>query len=160
VFSQLGKAGNQALYHWSYAGDAQYGETDGNGNNYLSYWVDKTLENTYPSTAASPGPSILAMTSTDASTVEMLATRNSNSTVTVMVVDRAVHAAGDDNGSGDPRTVVVDLSDFSGFYAASLLTIDATTSVTTGPAGAGVTPGTRMNVTLPGYGVAFLTLTP
>jgi hypothetical protein len=160
VFSQLGKAGNQALYHWSYAGDAQYGETDGNGNYYLSYWVDKTLESLYPSTASSPGPEILSISSTDTSSVETLATRNANGTVTVMVVDHAVHSASDDNGSGDSRTVVVDLSNFSAFYAASLLTIDGATSIATGPAGAGVTPGTRMNVTLPGYGVAFLTLTP
>jgi hypothetical protein len=48
----------------------------------------------------------------------------------------------------------------SSFYAASLLTIDAVTSVSNGPAGAGVTPASRMNVTLPGYGVAFPQLTP
>jgi hypothetical protein len=45
VFSQLGKVGNQALYHWSYDADQQYGEVDGNGNTYLSYWVDQTLTN-------------------------------------------------------------------------------------------------------------------
>ncbi len=48
VFSQLGKAGNQALYHWSYTADQQYGEVDGSGNTYLSYWVDKTLTSLYP----------------------------------------------------------------------------------------------------------------
>jgi hypothetical protein len=77
-----------------------------------------------------------------------------------MVVDRAVHSAGDDSGSGDPRTVVVDLSSFSSFYAASLVSINANTSVTTGPSGVGITPSSRMTITLPGYGVAILTLTP
>jgi len=160
VFSQLGKAGNQALYHWSYTGDPQYGEVDGSGNPYLSYWVDKTLANLYSPTPGAPGPAILQVDSTDTSSVEALATENSDGSVVVMVVDRAVHASSDNNGSGDPRTVVVDVSSFGNFYAASLITVDAATSLSSGPAGAGVTPATRMNVTLPGYGVAFLKLTP
>ena len=45
VFSQLGKAGNQALYHWEYTGGPQYDEVDSDGNTLLSYWVDKALEN-------------------------------------------------------------------------------------------------------------------
>jgi len=92
--------------------------------------------------------------------VETLATGNSNGTVVLMIVDRAVHAASDDNGSGDPRTVVVDLSGLNSFSAASLITIDATTSTVNGPSGVGVAPASRMTVTLPGYGVAFLSLTP
>jgi len=160
VFSQLGKVGNQALFHWSYTGDKQYGEVDTSGNTYLGYWVDRTLATLYPSTTASPGPSILSVNSTDTSSVETLATQNSNGSVVVMVVDRAVHASADDNGSGDPRTVIVDLSSFSTFYAASQININSATSASTGPAGAGITPSTRMTITLPGYGVSFLTLTP
>jgi hypothetical protein len=127
---------------------------------YLSYWVDKTLANLYSPTPGAPGPAILQVDSTDTSSVEALATENSDGSVVVMVVDRAVHASSDNNGSGDPRTVVVDVSSFGNFYAASLITVDAATSLSSGPAGAGVTPATRMNVTLPGYGVAFLKLTP
>jgi hypothetical protein len=160
VFSQLGKAGNQALYHWDYTADLQYSEVDGNGNPYLSYWVDKTLGSIYPSTAASPGPKILTLNATDISTIETLATEGSSGEVIVMVVDRAVHSNTDNNGSGDPRTVVVDLSSLGHFSSASLLTIDATTSASSGPAAVSVTPASRMTVTLPGYGVAFLTLTP
>lgn len=160
VFSQLGKAGNQALFHWQYTGDAQYGEVDGSGTPYLSYWVDRALENAWPQTSTS-WPQILSVSLTDDTSVETLATRNSsNGKVTVMVVNRAVHAASDDNGSGDARTMVVDLSNLSTFYAASLVTVDANTSVSTGPAGVGMTPGSRMTITLPGYGVAILTLTP
>jgi hypothetical protein len=161
MFSQLGKAGNQALYQWAYSGDAQYGEVDGSGTHYLSYWVDKTLENFFPYTSTSSTQNILELTSTDTPSVETLVTENSgNGTVTVMVVDHAVAASTDDNGSGSPRTVVVDLSNYGTFSAASLLTIDSATSVTNGPTAVGVTPATRINVTLPGYGVALLTLTP
>ena len=160
VFSQLGKAGNQALYHWAYDGDQQYGEVDGSGNTYLSYWVDKALTSIFSSTPASPGPNILELTATDTSTVETLATEGSNGAVTVMVADRAVHSSTDNNGSGDPRTVVVDLSSFGSFSAASLLTIDAATSASSGPAAVSVAPASRMTITLPGYGVAFLSLTP
>jgi hypothetical protein len=160
VFSQLGKAGNQALYHWSYNSDQQYGEVDGSGNPYLSYWVDKWLEFLYRSTPASPGPQILTINATDNSSIETLATQKSDGAVVVTIVNRAVHSSSDDNGNGDPRTVVVDLSGLSGFAAASLLTIDASTNTTSGPAGMGVPPASRMTVTLPGYGVAFLMLTP
>jgi hypothetical protein len=160
AFSQMGKAGSQALYQWDYSGNQQYGEVDSNGNPYLSYWVDGALSSIYRSTPTSPGPQILELTSTDASSVETLATRGTNGTVNVMVVDRAVHAANDNNGNGDPRTLVVDLSSLSPFSAASLLTIDANTNVSTGPSTVRVTPASRINITLPGYGVAFLSLTP
>ncbi len=160
VFSVLGKAGNQALYQWMFPGDAQYGEVDGNGNPRLSYWVDRALATSFPMTPGKAAPQILKLTATDNASIEALATQNADGTVMVMVVDRAVHAAGDDNGSGDPRTVVVDLSSFSQFYAASLTSVTAGTNLSTGPTGAGMTPAARMTVTLPGYGVAFLRLTP
>lgn len=161
VFSQLGKAGNRALYHWEYTGGPQYDEVDlGGGGTYLSYWVDKALVNFFPATGASPFENILGVSATDESTVETLATKSANGTVTVMVVDRAVDAAGDNDGTGDPRTVVVDTSALGGFHSASLMTIDASTSAANGPSGVGITPASRINVVLPGYGVAFLTLTP
>ncbi|MGD0939415.1 MAG: hypothetical protein ABR905_06840 [Terracidiphilus sp.] len=160
VFSQLGKAGNQALYHWDYTADQQYSEVDANGNPYLSYWVDKTLESLYPSTVASPGPQILALSATDTSSVEMLATKDTTGAVTVMVVDRAVHAASDNNGSGDPRTVVVDLTSMGSFSSAAQMTIGAATNIVSGPLAVSVAPDSRMTVTLPGYGVTFLILKP
>ena len=162
VFSQLGKAGNQALYHWNYEGDTQYAEVDGgSGNPYISYWVDKTLATFYPSTQASPAPDILTTTATDTTTVETLATRAANGAVTVMVANRAVHAASDNNGTGDPRTTVVELSGFGSFSSATLLTIDASTNTSTGPtAVSAVAASSRWPIVLKGYGVAFLTLTP
>jgi hypothetical protein len=160
VFSQLGKAGNRALSQWEYAADQQYGEVDSASNPYLSYWVDRTLINMFPSTPAVPGPDILTLTMTDSTSLETLATRSADGTVRVMVVDRAIHAPSDNNGAGDPRTVIVDTSSFGTFGAASVLTIDATTSVTNGPTSAGIPPASRIAVTLNGYGTAFLTLTP
>jgi hypothetical protein len=161
VFSALGKVGNQALYHWAYDGDQQYGEVDPSGNAYLSYWVDKTLATLYPSTPASAGPEILELTATDTTTVETLATKNAAGTVMVMVDDHAVASSTDNNGAGAPRTVIVDLSGLGNFSSASVLTIDTNTSATTGPATAvSVTPATRMSVTVGGYGVAWLILKP
>jgi hypothetical protein len=161
VFSALGKVGNQALYHWAYDGDQQYGEVDGSGNTYLSYWVDKTLGALYPSTPTSAGQQILQLTATDTTTVETLATKNADGSVTVMVDDHAVASATDNNGVGEPRTVIVDLSGLGSFSSASVLTIDATTSPTTGPATAvSATPAARMPVSLGGYGVAWLMLKP
>jgi hypothetical protein len=160
VFSQLGKAGNRALYQWEYAADKQYGEVDSASDYFLSYWVDRTLVNMFPSTPANAGPDILSVTASDTMSIETLATRSADGTVRVMVVDRAVHAPADNNGVGDPRTVIVDTSSFGTFGAASVLTIDASTSVTNGPTSAGVPPTARIPVTLNGYGTAFVTLTP
>jgi hypothetical protein len=179
VFSQLGKVGNQALYHWDFDADQQYGEVDFNtGKTYLSYWVDYYLEkylgaNSYcpPLSAASPLPefpvtcplppsSILNVNSTETSTVEVLATDNLASEAAVMIANHAVHSPSDNNGPGDPRTVVVDLSGFvctaGGSILAQLTTIDATTDPSAGPTAVPVMASPRVTVTLNGYGVAFL----
>jgi hypothetical protein len=160
VFSQLGKVGNQALYHWAYDGDQQYGEVDPSGNTYLSYWVDRALASIYPSTPASPGPDILELSATDTTTVETLATRNADGSVTVMVDDHAVASPTDNNGSGTARTVIVDVSGLGNFGSASLLSIDAASSASSAPVPVSVTPASRITVSLPGYGVAWLVLKP
>jgi hypothetical protein len=59
--------------------------------------------------------------------------------------------------------VIVDLSNLNLaiFSSSSLLTIDSATSAASAPTPVSlVTPGTRIQVTLPGYGVAWLQLTP
>src|ERR1700733_8812561 len=158
VFSQFGKAGNQALYHWNYDADQQFGEVDyDSGGIYLSYWVDQALAQMFPSAAA---PSILALTATDMSTVEVLSTMNSDGSVVVMVADRAVHAASDDNGTGDPRTIVVDISALGKFSSATTLAIDANTNIATGPSSVAISLAPQITVTLGGYGVIFLALEP
>ena len=160
VFSQLGKAGNRALYHWSYSSDKQYGEVDGSSNKYLSYWGDQTLAKMYPSRPSSPGQDILTVTSTEDSTIETLATQSADGTVVIMVVNRAVHSVGDNNGAGDPRTVVVYPPNWTTFKSATLLTIDAATNVSAGPKSKSLQPDFWYHITLNGYGVAFLTLKP
>jgi len=159
VFSQLGKAGNQALYHWDYDADAQYGEVDfGTGNKYLSYWVDYWLGAMFP---PAPAPDILQLSATETTTVEILATKNSDGSVVIMVADHAVHTPADNNGLGDPRTVIVDVSALGKFSSAEQLTLDAKTDATHGPGmpvSAAVAP--QITVSLGGYGVTFLVLKP
>jgi hypothetical protein len=161
VFSQFGKAGNQALYHWVYAADTQYGEADFNtGSTYLSYWVDYWLAQMFPSSSTSPGPDFLQLSVTETSSVEILATKNSDGSVVLMIVDHAVHAATDNNGVGDPRTVIADVSALGTFSSGTSVTIDKNTNSTSGPAAVNITPAQRISVTLGGYGVTFLKLKP
>jgi hypothetical protein len=161
VFSQLGKAGNQGLIHWDYADNTQYGEVEMNtGNKYLSYWVEYWLGHKFPWDGVAPGPDILTLNATETSTVEMLATRNSDGSVVVMIADHAVGSPTDDNGPGAPRTVVVDVSALGPFTSASQITIDANTNTASGPVEVAIAPAQRIPVTLAGYGVTFVTLIP
>jgi len=159
VFSQLGKAGNQALYHWDYDADAQYGETDfSTGNKQLSYWVDYWLGQLYPQSPSAPD--IHSLTATESATVEALATKNSDGSALVMVADRAVLSPTDNNGAGDPRTVIVDVSALGNFTSASQLNIGAAFNVSNGQQPSGISMSPKLTVNLPGYGVTFLILKP
>jgi hypothetical protein len=161
VFSQLGKAGIQALYHWDFAADAQFGEVNvatSQAQLQLSYWTDYWLERMFPSP---PGASLLQYTDTDSAEIETLPVLNSNNSVVVMVANHAVNnPATDNNGPGAPRSVLIDVSALGKFTSGSLLTIDASTEATTGPVASSVTPAAQMTINFNGYGVAFLTLTP
>jgi hypothetical protein len=158
VFSQLGQAGVQALYHWDFASDPQYGEI--NVNNpaeqiQLGYWVDLWLGQLFPPGVAS---SVLSSTNSDGGNVEVLAVKQSTGEVVVMVSDHAVVNATDNNGAGLPRTVLLDLSALGSFTIARQVTLDATTNAATGPTQQTLTFAPKMQVTLGGYGVTFLTL--
>jgi len=159
VFSQLGKAGIQALYHWDYGADAQYGEVDYNtGALQLSYWVDYWLGREFP---ASPGSNLLEYSSTDDAELEVLPVINADGSVVIMVADHAVNdPMTDNNGPGAPRSVLLDISALGTFSSGSLLVIDAKTSAADGPTAAAVTPAAQMTISLGGYGVEFLTLKP
>lgn len=159
VFAQLGKAGNQALYHWDYDSDAQFGEVDySSGNKHLSYWVDYWLAQLYHQSPAAPD--ILALTVTETATVETLATKNSDGSVLVMIADRAVLSPTDNNGTGDARTVVLDVSALGSFTSASQLNIGRASDLTNGPQPSPITVAPKLTVTLPGYGVSFVLLKP
>jgi hypothetical protein len=156
VFSQLGKAGVQALYHWDFDADVQFGEVNYNNDAVqLSYWVDYWLARMFPSP---PGANLLQSTNSDNAEIEVLAVQNPDGSVLIMLANHALNAASDNNGPGAPRTVDVDVSGLGSFQSASLLTIDANTSVSTGPTAVSVTPQAQMTVSFNGYGVAFLTL--
>jgi len=159
VFSQLGKAGATALYHWDFASDAQYGELDDqSGNPRLSYWVDYWLAHTFPSP---PGAVILNFTTGSASDdggLEALAVQNPDKSVVVMIANHAVASVSDNNGPGAPRTVLLDVSALGTFQTATLATIDAKTDPLHGPMAGGVPVASQIPVSLTGYGVSFLTL--
>jgi hypothetical protein len=156
VFSKLGQAGNRALYHWDFDADAQYGEvSQDTGGTYLSYWVDYWLQRMFPSP---PGADILTLNTTESTAVEILATRRDDGTVVVMVANHAVKSPGDNNGPGDPRIVLVDVSALGSFVTTSQMTIDAKTDPAQGPASVNLAAASRIEIDLDGYGVCFLTL--
>jgi hypothetical protein len=109
--------------------------------------VDYWLAQMFPSTATSPGPDIMQLSVTETSSVEIPATKNSDGSVVLMIVDHAVHAPTDGNGVGDPRTVIVDVSALGTFSSATSVTIDANTNATSGPAALNITPAQKISVT-------------
>jgi uncharacterized protein (TIGR03437 family) len=170
VFELLGQAGAQALYHWDFSSTAQYSEIDSSGNPYLSYWVDYYLSHWLPSP---PGQDILQTTSSgcclwiaDAGNGAMLgldthtlALRNPDGSVVILMSNHAVkNAMTDNNGTGVSRTFALDLSALGSFATATLVTLDAATSLSGGPALQSLAPSAQMQVTLPGYGAALLRL--
>jgi hypothetical protein len=167
LFSQLGQAGIQSLYHWDFDADVQYTEVDYvTGATYLSYWVDYYLARYFPfCDPGAPGcfgsgSTILQSSTTEqpsAQSVELLATRNADNSVVVMVTDHAVNGPSDDNGPGQPRTVVLDVSALGPFSTGTQLTLDAATDPIAGPAAASFVPSSQMTLRLGGYGTTFLT---
>jgi uncharacterized protein (TIGR03437 family) len=167
VFELLGQAGAQALYHWDFSSNAQFGETDASGDPYLSYWVDYYLSHWLPSP---PGQDILQTTSSGCCLwignginilgldTHTLGLRNPDGSVVILMSNHAVrNILTDNNGSGASRTFALDLSALGTFTSAALVTLDATTPPG-GPALQSLTPGAQMQVTLPGYGAALLRL--
>ena len=159
VFSQFGKTGIvPMLYHWDYDADQQFGEVDYNtGAQQLSYWVDYWLGQEFPVTA---GSQLLSYSATDDGELEMLPVLNSDGSAVIMVANHTVNSPSDNNGSGSPRSVLVDVSALGTFSSGTLVTIDSTTSASAGPTPVTVTPAAQMTFTLNGYSVAFLALKP
>ena len=166
VFEQLGMAGVQALYHWSFGTDRQYGEVDGAGNPYLSYWVDYYLSHWLPSP---PGQDILQTSQVGCCLwiynegpslgldTQTLAARNPDGSVVILISNHAISSNTDNNGSGTARTIQLDLSALGAFSSATLIKLDASTPAA-GPVPQALTPAAQMEVDLSGYGAAFLRL--
>lgn len=159
VFSQFGKTGIvPLLYHWDYDADQQFGEVDYNtGAQQLSYWVDYWLGQEFPVTA---GSQLLSYSATDDGELETLPVLNSDGSAVIMVANHTVNSPSDNNGPGSARSVLVDVSALGTFSSGTLVTIDSTTSASTGPTPVTVTPAARMTFNLNGYSVAFLALKP
>src|SRR5260370_13214548 len=156
VFSQFAKAGVQALYHWDFDADAQFGEVDYNtGGLQLSYWVDYWVARMFP---ASSGANILQSTNPGDTEIEVLAAQNPDGSIVIMLANHAVNASSDNNGSRAPRTIGIDVSALGSFHSGSLLTIDATTRATAGPALTSFALSRHTGGALGGHAVTFLTL--
>jgi hypothetical protein len=156
VFSQVGKAGVRALYHWDFAADAQYGELNGsNAQKQLSYWVDYWLSQTFPSGS---GGQSLQFTNSDDADIEILPVINTDGSVVILISNHAVASASDNNGAGLTAKVSLDVSSLGSFSTATEAMIDATTSALNGPTPASISPQSPITVSFTGYGVAFLKL--
>lgn len=156
VFSQVGKAGAQALYHWDFGADKQYGEVDySTADTQLSYWVDYWLGQMFP---AASGQLLLESSNTDTTDIEVLPVQNADGSVVVMVSNHAVASPTDNNGAGLTADVSIDTSALGSFTSASQVVIDSSTSATTGPSPASVSPASPIKLSLNGYSVAFVKL--
>ena len=170
VFQQLGEVGAQALYHWSFGTDQQFGEVTSTGTSQFSYWVDYYLSHWLPSP---PGQDILQTTTSGCCQIsslttwqgggglqydtQTLAARNVDGSVVILMSNYALSASEDNNGPGLARTFALDLSALGSFSSATLVTLDSATPAT-GPVPQSLAPGAQMQVTLPGYGAALLRL--
>ena len=156
VFSQVGKAGAQALYHWDFDADAQFGEVDYNtAQTQLSYWVDYWLAQMFP---AGSGQQVLNFSNTNNAEVEVLPVLNTDGSVVILVSNHAVASPSDNNGAGLTGKISLDVSGLGSFTSASLLMIDSTTNPINGPSPVSISPTSPIALTLTGYSVALLKL--
>ena len=167
VFATLGEAGAQALYHWSFGTGQQYGEVDGSGHPYLSYWVDYYLSHWLPSP---PGQDLLKISESGCCLwiyngsnpmgldTHTLAARNVDGSVVILMSNHAVlNPQKDNNGPGAQRAINLDLSALGTFHSATLVMLDATTPQA-GPVPQQLPPAPQMQVIMQGYGAALLRL--
>src|ERR1039458_4408567 len=177
VFQQLGEAGAQALYHWGFGTDQQYGKVDASGKPFFSYWVDYYLSHWLPSP---PGQDILQTTTTGCCATDSahgwqgsggllfdtqtMAARNADGSVVILMSNYALQPVQgaskiicDNNGPGAPRTFALDLSALGAFTSATLVALDVSTPAD-GPVPQTMAATPQMQVTLPGYGAALLRL--
>ena len=162
VFSQLGKAGNQSLYHFLFEGSAAYGEVNsGSGVKTLAYWTDFWLQRTFPWFGVTPGALLYKTTNTEPTpTVDVMATRNLDGTVSLMVTNYATAATTDDNGTGGARTVFVNLAALGAFTSATEVDFNATTDPKAGPTQTTITPSAMLNLNFTSYGSSMFVLKP
>jgi hypothetical protein len=155
VFSQVGKVGAQALYHWDFAADAEFGELDGStGQTQLSYWVDYWIGQMFPVSSQQ----LLQFTNSDDANFEVLPVKNTDGSVVVMISNHAVASPEDNNGAGLSAKITLDVSALGNFASASLVMIDSSTSAATGPSPSAISASSPMTLNMNGYSVAFIKL--
>lgn len=158
VFSQIGRAGAKALYHWDFDADAQFGEVDYNtGQAQLSYWVDYWLAQMFP---GGSGQQLLQSTNSDTADIEVLPVSNTDGSVTLMVSNHAVASSTDNNGSGLTADIALDISALPPFSSATEIVLDSSTSAATGPSPQSISPASPLKLSLNGYGVGMIKLVP
>ena len=155
VFELLGQAGAQALYHWDFSSNAQFGETDSRQSH--SQLLGRLLSFSLAAVAAWSG--FLQTTSSGCCLwidhtggmhgldTHTLALRNPDGSVVILMSNHAVkNIYKDNNGTGVSRTFALDLSALGSFTSATLVTLDAATP-STGPTLQSLTPSAQMQVT-------------
>ena len=161
VFSQVGKAGAHLLHHWDFDADVQYGEVNWPGNNQfqlqLSYWVDYWLARYFP---GGSGQQLLNYTNSNNAQVEILPVKNTDGSVVIMVSNHAVASPSDNNGAGLTANISLDTSALGSFSSATQLLIDTNTNTTLGPVGIQISPASPVRISMNGYSVEFIKLTP
>ena len=158
VFSEVGKAGAHALYHWDFDADTQYGEVNyNNGQKMLSYWVDYWLGQYFP---AGSGQMLLNFTNSDNADLEVLPVMNADGSVVIMVSNHAVVSPTDNNGAGLTADIAIDTSALGTFSSASELMMDSNTNPTLGPVSFQISPTSPVKISMNGYSVAFIKLVP
>lgn len=155
VYSQLAKAGAQALYHWEFEADQQYGEVDSStATPMLSYWVDYYLSRYFGQATSM----MLDVSATETKSVELMAAKRADGSVALLIANHAVLNPSDNNGPGAPRTIIIDISNLGNFSSATELTMDGKTSGQ--PQATSMTVARQLTVTLGGYGSTFVELKP
>jgi uncharacterized protein (TIGR03437 family) len=156
VMSQLAKAGVQALYHWDFDADQQFGEiSESTTQTYLSYWVDYYLAHFFPTP---PGGQILQVSVSDPQ-VEALAVRYPDNSVSLLVADIAASNLYSNNGPGVPVTVTLDISALGNdFSSITQVMLDSTTNAGTGPIESTVPVTPQIQIAFNGLGSALLRL--
>jgi hypothetical protein len=156
-FSQFGKAGASALYHWVFAGDRQYGEintVDSPLHPQISYWIDRWLGAVFPPEVPW---TLLTVNNPSPGEIEVLAVRQPDGSVAILIANHEVGL--DRNGSGIPRSINLELSPLGHFQLAELVEFGAATHPDTGPTHQTFNPTRQIQLHLDGYGVILLRLT-
>jgi hypothetical protein len=121
----------------------------------LSYWVDYWIGQMFPATT---GSQLLELNNSDPQDFEVLAVKNNDGSVVVMVSNHAVASPQDNNGAGVSAKVTLDTSALGNFASGSLVMIDSSTSAATGPNPAAISTASPIELNMNGYSAAMIKL--